>query len=159
MLEFILTLLLAAILGLFFGKADTKKEILEMIGLDLSDENYENKKKTEFERYCKKAMKNAVTMHNIHGNNEFEFIANLTAFLEDTYVSRNSAALNLKMHYIEHAYVVAWRRENQLSSKSTPLIEGCDFTKKIDLFRYIDKLWEKYQNPWPKDWLKKDGAL
>ena len=25
--------------------------------------------------------------------------------------------------------------------------------------KYIDKLWDKYQYPWPEDWLKEDSFL
>ena len=45
MVEFIIMIAIVVICGLLFGKADTKKELLNQVGLDFSERSYENKKK------------------------------------------------------------------------------------------------------------------
>ena len=32
-----------------------------------------------------------------------------------------------------------------------------DFSNKTSINSYIDILWKEYQNPWPTNWLQKDG--
>lgn len=44
MAEFVIMIAILVICGLLFGKADTKKELLNQVGLDLSERNYDNKK-------------------------------------------------------------------------------------------------------------------
>lgn len=44
MAEFILMLAVVVICVLLFGKADSKRKILQQVGLDLSESNYESKK-------------------------------------------------------------------------------------------------------------------
>ena len=52
MAGFILMLVVLAVCGLLFGKADTKKELLNQVGLDLSSNRYETKKEDEFKKYA-----------------------------------------------------------------------------------------------------------
>lgn len=75
MAEFILIILVLAVCGLIFGKADTKRDILNQVGLDLSDSNYESKKEREFEKYTKKAMKNAIDVENYSAKDESKFLS------------------------------------------------------------------------------------
>ena len=56
MVEFIIMIAIVVICGLLFGKADTKKELLNQVGLDFSERSYENKKKDEFRKYSIKAI-------------------------------------------------------------------------------------------------------
>lgn len=63
MAEFIIMIAIIVICGLLFGKADTKRELLNQVGLVLSDRNYENKKEEEFRKYSIKAMKAVVDLN------------------------------------------------------------------------------------------------
>lgn len=153
---------------LLFGKADSKRTVLNQVGLDLSDKSYNNKKESEFEKYCKKAMKEVVSGHNVTAKNELSFLYNLDNVLDFACMGfkyehdYDSASPNLyvKKHYIKFASTVVGRRIDALKKIDPPvLLANCNYSSKQDLKRYIDKLWDRYQYPWPEDWKKEDGML
>ena len=74
MVEFIIMIAIVVICGLLFGKADTKKELLNQVGLDLSERSYENKKEDEFRKYSIKAMKAVVELDYYKAQDEREFL-------------------------------------------------------------------------------------
>ena len=81
MVEFIIMIIILVICGLLFGKADTKKEMLNWVGLDLSERNYMNKKGNEFHSYSIKAMKAVVDLDYYDAQNEMDFLD----FMYDTF--------------------------------------------------------------------------
>ena len=146
--------LILAIGGLIFGKADTKKEILNQVGLDLSNSTYENKKETEFVKYCKKAIK--IASEECVANNEEEFLRYTYHFLVQKRC--DNLYIGIKSHYVDFAIQVLSRRVAAITHKSEDKILGqFNFSNKYSINRYIDILWEKYQYPWPKNWLQRDG--
>lgn len=160
-MEFFIVLFVIVLCILFFGKADSKKEILNQVGLDLSPGLYETQKQNEYKKYCIKAMSNAIDKFGCIGRNEMEFLENLSSILyKGAYgeEDNNLRYLEVKNHYITHACTVVDRRIDALKSNNTfSLMNNCDFTQKSDLKKYVKNLWEKYQCPWPSDWQKKDG--
>ena len=74
MVEFIIMIAIVVICGLLFGKADTKKELLNQVGLDLSERSYEKKKEDEFRKYSIKAMKAVVDLDYYKAQDEREFL-------------------------------------------------------------------------------------
>ncbi len=170
MVEFIIMIAIIVICIMLFGKADSKRTVLNTVGLDLSEKNYTDSKEKEFEKYCKKSMKTAVTDHNATGNNEKEFLERLEYILyyashDGSYYDEDglrhegpSFRLYVYTHYTKFAEKVVSRRIHDLKNgDKTVLLSNCDFKSKQDLKKYIDKLWEKYQYPWPDNWLIKDG--
>lgn len=167
-MELIIIIIVIAICILLFGKADSKRTVLNQVGLDLSKNSYENKKESEFEKYCKKAMKEAVSSHNVEANNELDFLYNLDNILdfacrgfkyEHDYEEPNPN-LYVKEHYIKFASTVVGRRIDAMNKKDSPvLVTDCNYSSKQALKRYIDKLWDRYQYPWPEDWKKEDGIF
>ena len=167
-MELIIVIIVIAICALLFGKADTKRVVLNQVGLDLNDKTYDNKKESEFEKYCKKAMKEAVNSHNVIATNEKDFLFNLDNILdfacrgfkyEHDYDS-TGPNLYVKSHYIKYASTVVGRRLDALKKEECPmLLANCNYSSKQDLKKYIDKLWARYQYPWPEDWKKEDGIL
>ena len=159
---------------LIFGKADTKKSMLNSVGLDLSKNAYDTNKRIEFERYCKKAMKAAVEKYNVSGKNEKEFVDLLDDILyrclyerhydpidydDDGFPSsRQKLSIPLLNHYIKFAYEVLERRIHDIKNSDAPKPSSYyDFSNKKDIIKYIDWIWENYQYPWPSDWLQKDN--
>jgi len=159
---------------LIFGKADTKKSMLNSVGLDLSENAYDTNKRIEFERYCKKAMKTAVEKYNVSGKNEKEF----ADLLEDTLYlslhernydpidydddgfpsSRQKFSLPILDHYIRFAHEVIERRIYAIKNDDAPSTPShYDFTNNKDIKKYMDWVWDKYQYPWPSNWLQKDN--
>lgn len=171
MLEFIIMIVILVVCVMLFGKADSKKTLLNTVGLDLSEQNYQNSKEREFEKYCKKAMIAAVERYDAKGKDEKEFVDNLDYILyysthrvreepDEFGITRESPSYNLgiKYNYKDFAYKVVNRRKRALKEPNPPqLLNNCDFTNKSHLKSYINKLWDKYQYPWPDDWLKNDG--
>lgn len=159
MIGFILLFIIVVILALIFGSANTKRDILNEIGLDLSSSKYESLKEKEFRRNCLKAINNAISMYNITGNNELAFLNNLLNVLDEASLSyriSNGYNLFVKTEFIEFSSRVVYRRihtinDNKENSKN---LEEFDFTDKQDVKRYINRLWDKYQYPWPQDWIK-----
>lgn len=142
-----------------------------MAGLDLSEDRYKTIKEKEYAKYCKKAMRVAIDQYNVKGDDERDFLKNLEDIInrscndfEIEYDSqglpfeRQRIYLEVKYHYKEFADTVVSRRIIALRNPDAKiLLRGCDFTNKSHLKKYIDVLWDKYQYPWPKDWLQKDG--
>ena len=168
MAEFILIILVLAVCGLIFGKADTKRDILNQVGLDLSYSNYESKKEREFEKYTKKAMKNAIDVENYSAKDESKFLSFLIDRL-DLYVygryedngmgidEYKSLYLGVSTHYVKHALRVACRRQEDMKKGNTKPLVICDFNNKRAAKKYIEVWWNKYQYPWPEDWKQRDG--
>lgn len=172
MVEFIIMIAILVVCGLLFGKADTKKELLNQVGLDLSERSYESKKENEFEKYCKKAMKVAIDEYNAKGKDEKEFLENIKHML---WIALNPSRgygendfsnttphynLQVKKHYIQFARRVIQRRIDDLKSEDCPvLLNHTNYSDKQSLKKYIVKLWDMYQYPWPEDWMQKDGFL
>lgn len=170
MAEFILFIVVLVVCGLIFGKADTKKDILNNFGLDLSQNVYESKKESEYRKYVIKAMKNAVNLDSYKAKDESEFLRFLENKLWDSihgyyvddsfYSEKKELNLGVKNHYTEHARTVISRRLEDIEKGNLDLlIPSCDFTNKNDAKHYCEILWNKYQYPWPEDWMKKDSAL
>ena len=74
MAGFVLMLVILAICGLLFGKADTKKELLNQVGLDLSQNRYETKKEDEFRKYALRAMREVVNLDYYRATDEKSFL-------------------------------------------------------------------------------------
>ncbi len=155
------------ICGLLFGKADTKKELLNQVGLDLSQNRYETKKENEFRKYSIQAMKKVIELDTYRAKTEKDFLdflsdkLNMAAYgkyEENSWGGEdyNTLYLGVKKHYVEHASTVIYRRINDIKKKSaTPV--NIDFSDKSRAKKYCESLWEKYQYPWPYDWMKNDG--
>lgn len=154
MLEFIIMLAIVVICGLLFGKADTKKELLNQVGLDLSPSNYEDKKRAEFAKYCKQAIKIASDGYKARNENDFlEYVRN---FLEQK--DFDNLYIGVKSHYVRFAISIIYRREEAIRKGNVQAIpNNIDFSNKTLVNRYIKTLWDKYQYPWPQNWLQKDG--
>ena len=155
MLEFLFILVVLFVCGLFFGKVDTKKELLNQVGLDLSESTYNSKKQAEFEKYCIKAMKKVICQDDYNAKTESQFLA----FLEDRL---NKAIwgeywLGVSMHYVEHANRVVGRRQEDIKNGNVKLVMQCDFENKSKAKKYAELVWKKYQYPWPSNWMKRDG--
>lgn len=168
MAGFIITIIIIAICILFFGKADSKKEILNQIGLDFSKNKYEDKKENEYKKYSIQAMKKVIDLNNNYICDENSLLAFLSdkldlainpRYSDDPWSnSRETLNLGVKPHYIEHAYTVVYRRKNDIQKgNDTPLRKNVLFSDKKEAKKYCELLWDKYQYPWPKDWMQKDG--
>lgn len=157
MIGFILLLLFVAICALIFGSANTKRDILNEIGLDLSSSKYESLKEKEFKNNCLKAMNNAISMYNITGNNELSFLNNFVSLLNNAYLNYdNEYNLLVKTEFIEFSATIVYRRIHAIKDNKSPQKSSSEynFSSKQDLKRYIKFLWDKYQYPWPHDWIK-----
>lgn len=169
MAEFIVMIAIFLICGLLFGKADTKKELLNLVGLDFSGSNYENKKENEFRKYSIKAMKAVVDLDYYNAQNERDFLRFMSDKLDlaahgryvDDYLGGSeykSLYLGVKPNYIKHAERVIFRRQKDIEAgNNLPLSKTVVFSNKKSAKKYCEILWEKYQYPWPEDWLQKDG--
>ncbi len=154
-----------------FGSADSKKLLLNEVGLDLSKNSYETQKENEFIKNCKKAMKVAINDYKASGSDELDFLRRLydilwkaedhrRSFSEDWDSSPTYYNLLVKSHYIKFSHEVVNRRIKDLKDgKAETLLNGVDYSNKDHLLKYIDKLWNKYQYPWPEDWKKEDSFL
>ena len=171
MVGFIIMIAIVVICGLLFGKADTKKELLNQVGLDLSERSYEKKKEDEFRKYSIKAMKAVVDLDYYKAQDEREFLdfmsdkLNLAAHgrYEDNYFGGSeykSLYLGVKNNYVKHAERVVYRRQKDIKAgNNSPLSKTVEFSDKKSAKRYCEILWKKYQYPWPENWLQKDGML
>jgi hypothetical protein len=159
MAEFIILAVIVIVGILIFGNADTKRGMLRGVGLDLSPQNFENKKANEFAKNCINAMYNSISMHKFESANEKEFINNLYKVLYkgSSFGSQynNLAYLRIGTSYIDHALRVVERRYDDIEKGNIDVIKGVfDFSQNSDRKKYINLLWEKYQYPWPDGWLK-----
>lgn len=156
MIEFIFLLIIVVIGILIFGNANTKKNILNEVGLDLNSSTYESLKEKEFKKNCLKAINNAIKTYNITGNNELLFLQNLIHILDNAYLNYyNSNEYNLfvKIEFIEFSSQIIYRRIHAI--KDNPIGSNVyNFSDKQDIKKYINFLWNKYQYPWPNDWIK-----
>jgi len=170
MVEFILILAFVVVCALIFGKADTKKELLNQVGLDLSQERYETKKEKEFRKYALQAMKEAIDLGCCWASSEKDFLNYMSGKLEYALHGKyeeNSWGgedyippiyLGVKTHYVKHAYRVICRRKDDINKGNVvPLAKNVVFSDKKSVKRYCEILWEKYQYPWPVDWMQNDG--
>ena len=147
MLSFLIIMILVWLAGLLFGKADTKREVLNVIGFDLSPNMYETIKQREFNKYCKEVLELASL--NYSASSEMDFLTHIHNTLDN---------INFNRNYSRFAQTVVQRRILQVCNKQTS--KGgfeIDFSNKRNVKRYINFLWEKYQYPWPKDWIKRDS--
>lgn len=170
MAEFVIMLAIVVVCALLFGKADTKKELLNQVGLDLSKDRYETKKENEFKKYALQAMKKAIDLGYLGAEDEEDFLnfmsGKLDKALYESYVKNSWGGedyippidLGVKKHYVKHARrVINRRKEDRKKGNVTPLIRSIDFSDKKSAKRYCEILWEKYQYPWPEDWMQNDG--
>lgn len=170
-MELVIIIAIIVICVLIFGKADSKRALLNEVGLDLSENAYRTGKENEFAKYCKKAMKVAIEKYDANGENELKFLYELGDILftstlggvryEPGYDGEIEQIpnynLEVKGHYASFASDVCSRRREALKKPDCPkLLQDCNFMDKKDLKRYIEKLWDMYQYPWPKDWMKED---
>ena len=71
-----------------------------------------------------------------------------------------SLYLGVKSNYIKHAERVIYRRQKDIKAgNDSPLSKTVMFSDKKSAKKYCEILWEKYQYPWPENWLQKDGML
>ncbi|MBQ6070100.1 MAG: hypothetical protein IJK84_11415 [Bacteroidales bacterium] len=167
MFSFLLIIAIITLGGLFFGKADRKKEILNSVGLDLSQNNYETKKEEEFQKYPVQAMKKVIDFCTYQAKNENDFLEYMLDILwrsedggyaEDSWIEKRPLYIGVKKHYIKHAETIVYRRQKDISNGNTkPLVSGIDFSDKKIAKRYCEILWKKYQYPWPQDWNQRDN--
>jgi len=171
MAEFLIMIVILAVCGLLFGKADTKKQILNTVGLDLKQDNYDSKKRSEFRNYAIKAMKKIVDLDGYNAQDEKQFLRFMSDNLSYAIWGREVKTgfgyydtqteylnINVKTHYIKHGYrVISRRLDDVKKGNDTPLSTTIDFSNKSQAKRYCELLWDKYQYPWPDDWLKEDG--
>ena len=169
MAGFLIAIAVLIICCLLFGKADTKKDILNEVGLDLSQSNYEDKKVREFQKYALKAMNAIIDLDSYYANSESDFLNYLEdklqvsiwgGFEEDSFgdLRPKSLYLGVKKHYVMHAYRVIIRRKDDIKNGNTePLSKTVNFADKKSAKKYCEKLWEKYQYPWPEDWMQRDS--
>lgn len=174
MFSFLLIILILTLGGLLFGKADRKKEILNSVGLDFSQNNYEAKKEDEFQKYTVQAMKKVIDFDTYHAKKESEYLTYLSNALwrsrdggyyeeqwneEEGYESKYIPLyIGVKKHYINHAITIVYRRQKDIENGNTkPLVSGIDFSDKKMAKRYCEFLWKKYQYPWPKAWNQRDN--
>lgn len=166
---FVIIVLVIVLIVLIFGKADTKREVLNQVGLDLSASAYESKKESEFANYCMKAMKVAIDNYDANGKDEKEFLSNMNHifFLSSLgsgikkYEECDSSLpiyLHVPDYYIRFAREVVNRRLYDIKNSNAPiLVKNCNYLSKKELRFYVKVLWKKYQHPWPDDWLKADS--
>ena len=171
MAGFILMIAVVVVCVLIFGKADSKREILQQVGLDLSESNYEAKKQQEFEKYCIKALNASLKDENYKCKDESSFLRHTDNYLStalwgdeyyddctDLYEIKYPIYIDVKKHYIEFARDVVGRRIMDIKDGNVSKIScSGDFSDKSYAKRYIRTLWEKYQYPWPKNWKQQDG--
>ena len=178
MAEFLIMIAIIVVCVMIFGKADSKRALLNEVGLDLSQNNYESSKEKEFEKYCLKSMKVAINKYEIRGKNEKDFLNNLYDVLftavhgpiyeyhssDDDYDYMPSYQepkryyLEVKSHYTDFAKTVVYKRREAIKNADAPvLMANCNFSDKKDLQTYVKRLWDKYQYPWPENWMKYDG--
>ncbi len=168
MIEFLIMIAVLVICGLLFGKADTKKELLNQVGLDLCEESYKNQKKREFRKYSIKAMNAIVELDYYKARDENEFLNFMSSKLHIAVhgdyefddigrIEYSSLYLAVKKNYIRHAARVIQRRIDDIKAgNNLQLSKGIIFYNKNSAKRYCAILWEKYQYPWPNDWLQTD---
>ncbi len=155
MIEFIISLIVIVICYLLFGKADTKREILNQVGLDLSEDCYNSKKESEFEKYCKKSIK--IAAKGFEGETEDDFLSFTGNFLSNVYW--NDSYIGIKKHYVSFARIVIDRRKRDIfAGNEDKISRRFNFSDSVSRNNYIRILWEKYQYPWPQDWLKSDRS-
>lgn len=141
---------------------------MNSVGVDMNKNTYEYKKRAEFEKYCIKAMKLAISDYKISGKNEGDFLYNLcftldyacggVKYLHDNDDYSKKPNILVSQHYIKFASDVVQRRIDELKrNEGQVILQNCNYSSKGDLYKYVEILWSKYQTPWPKDWLKKDG--
>lgn len=148
-------LALVAICVLLFGKADSKREVLNIVGLDLSADSYNSQKESEFSKYCIRAMVNASDWYVGECDYEEQFLSKLADALDRGCYgdeSNNLGYLHVEEHFIKHASNVVYRRSQDLKNTSSPVV---NFVNKGERTRYIKWMWNKYQYPWPDTWKKK----
>lgn len=169
MVGFILIIVVLAICGLLFGKADTKKELLNQVGLDLSSNRYETRKEDEFKKFALRAMREVVNLDYYRATDEKSFLDFMSDKLDLAINGRSvenswggyeheSLYLGVKKHYVDHAYTVVYRRTKDLKNGNNVLLsKNIDFSNKKSAKHYCEILWDKYQYPWPSDWMQNDG--
>ena len=163
MIEFFILIAIVLVCCLLFGKADTKREVLNLAGLDLSEQNYENKKEAEFEKICRKVLKSAYKFADFRSYEEKDVINAVDDVLSYALGYSDGYYENFWLgtghtHYIKFAYEILGRRESNLKSGKAKMFHG-SLSNKSDYNRYIDFIWEENQYPWPSDWKQKDSAL
>lgn len=90
-------------------------------------------------------------------NGEKQFLGLLIYILDEAWHSNDLNYLHVSSHYIKHAWIVANHRYDEVDKNNevVPLL-NINFNEKNARKKYIQLLWEKYQYPWPSDWLKKE---
>lgn len=163
MIGFIILIVIVLVCCLLFGKADTKREVLNLAGLDLSEQSYERKKEAEFDDNCRKVLKRAYKFAKFRGfaekdvlNAIDEVLSYALGYTEGYY--ENFWLGTAHKHYIRFAYDIIGRREVKLKSGKAKAFSGSISSKK-DYNRYVDFIWQENQYPWPSDWKKKDSGL
>ena len=156
----IIIFVIVVIIAFIFAKPDNKKSMLNTVGLDLSDSAYHTLKEKEFARKCLIALTNATMKISQDVNGEKQFLWILIHILSKGMYNDDLNYLHVSSHYITHAWCVANDRYNEIEKNNevAPLL-NIDFSDETARKRYVKLLWEKYQYPWPSDWLKKENAL
>lgn len=154
MIEFLIIVGVILVCSLLFGKADTKREVLNLAGLDLEKNKYEEIKAQEFERNCIKALMYFVENEQLAVKSERDFLILLREKLFSKYGYDNDTGI--KDYYISFAEKVVRRRGKDLNNR--PIsdffnIDNPNFKDKHTAKIYIKNMWREYQYPWPQDWI------
>lgn len=157
--SFLVLLVFVGVLALIFGKADTKRELLNQIGLDLSKESYDSLKEREFARSCLKALMNATNEVSLYENTELCLIKQLLYVLNNAVYGEernNLSYLGVQKHFLSHCHWIVYKRHSDLCYENAkPIMQNVDFKDKEVQKTYVKLLWQKYNLPWPQDWNKK----
>lgn len=142
-----------------FGKADTKKEMLNIVGLDLSESTYESLKEKEFARLCLKALTNASLKLDCTFKDELDFLHKLRPILFRAETDHITYQLDVKPFYVSHADSIICRRGSHLKRGDAESLVNGDINNSYIRKIYLKALWKKYQYPWPNNWQEKDSTI
>lgn len=163
MVGFLVLIAIVLICFLLFGKADSKREVLNLAGLDLSEQSYQNQKEKEFDNYCRGVLKKAYKFAKFKSFEEKDILSAIDDVLSYALGYTDGYYENFWLgtghqHYIRFAYDVIGRREMKLKKNSAKVFNG-SISSRSDYNRYIDFIWVENQYPWPSDWKIKDSGL
>ena len=157
MVYILIIVVIVVIISFIFAKADNKKSMLNTIGLDLSDSAYRMLKEKEFAKKCLAALMNASMKIPQDVRGEEQFLEHLIYILGEATYRDDLNYLHVSPHYIWHAWTVANHRYDEVDKNNKlGLRLNIDFNENNARKKYIQFLWNKYQYPWPSDWLKKE---
>lgn len=149
MLSFIGLVIMVVICIFLFGKTDDKRDVLNSIGLDYSQDRLTAKKEKEYQKACLGAM--------VEYAKKYEPKTTQSGLLSSMYSAANHSYSddNRLPYYGDHAFIrdvlrrCMWDDNSELNSTKTTLLTAEEREK------FIRKVWAKYQYPWPQDWMSR----